>query len=430
MWKKMLKDVFPTMIALTLSGIYGIVDGIFVGRTGGETGLAAINLAWPLPAFITAVGAGIGAGGSVLYSNFRGGGKRTESRCVYQSTLAALIMGGILTTILLTILRDPLLHLFGARGAVLTEAVRYTRIIVLGSLFQILGTGLMPILRNQGMALDAMLGMVVGFFMNITINYILMFRFRMGIQGAAYGTVISQLLVTVLSVLRLIRAGQEKPGIRLDGSMIRRILKTGLTTFGVSLSPTAALVLTNFQCLRYGGETMVACYAAVSYIVFPVQGLLTGIGDGVQPLLSYYYGAEKEGEVRQLRRLAGILAVLLGAATALLSVVCAPYMGGWFGLSGETTGYFRVGMAISATAFPAIGIAKLNVACLNATLRTGMALAMTYLESLVVSPVCLLLFPAALRTKGIWISLPATACVMILIYNLKGRKMNDDKEKY
>ena len=73
MFRRIVKQALPTMIAFTMSGMYSVVDGLFVGKAAGDTGLAAINIAWPIPAVITALGIGIGTGGSVLYSNMRRG---------------------------------------------------------------------------------------------------------------------------------------------------------------------------------------------------------------------------------------------------------------------------------------------------------------------------------------------------------------------
>ena len=174
------------------------------------------------------------------------------------------------------------------------------------------------------------------------------------------------------------------------------IFKIGITAFGTSLAPTAALIFTNLQCLRYGGNAAVACYAAISYIVFPVQYFLTGIGEGVQPLISFYHGAKKETEVRAVKKIAYTAEIILGITAAAVTICMIPYIGGWFGLSAESKQYFSSGMLISSFAFLLTGTAKLNVSCLNAVMQTKKAVFMTYIESLAVSPICLFLLPGCL----------------------------------
>lgn len=302
MLKKVIKEAFPTVLAFTMSGMYSIADGIFVGKAAGDTGLAAINIAWPIPALITALGIGIGTGGSVLYSHYRGRGEKKVCENLFELTMTLLIGTGILATILLSLVQKPFLEILGAAGSVQTEAIKYTAIIIAGSILQVAGTGIMPLLRNMNQSLGAMLSMAAGFAVNILVNYYLMFRLNMGIRGAAFGTVTAQAVVVMAGCAILWKTGYRKWRLLWHRQYAADIFKIGITAFGTSLAPTAALIFTNLQCLRYGGNAAVACYAAISYIVFPVQYFLTGIGEGVQPLISFYHGAKKETEVRAVKK--------------------------------------------------------------------------------------------------------------------------------
>lgn len=145
MLKKVIKEAFPTVLAFTMSGMYSIADGIFVGKAAGDTGLAAINIAWPIPALITALGIGIGTGGSVLYSHYRGREEQKVCENLFELTMTLLIGTGILATILLSLVQKPFLEILGAAGSVQTEAIKYTAIIIAGSILQVAGTGIMPL---------------------------------------------------------------------------------------------------------------------------------------------------------------------------------------------------------------------------------------------------------------------------------------------
>lgn len=422
MFRRILKQAFPTMIAFTMSGMYSVVDGLFVGKAAGDIGLAAINIAWPIPAVITALGVGIGTGGSVLYSNMMGKGDREGCRRMFNTTATLLVLAGILLSLFLFLVRDPLLQILGAEGEVLEEAQKYTGIIIAGGVLQVCGTGITPILRNMNLSFAAMISMVTGFAVNIGVNYYLMFPMGMGIRGAAWGTVTAQLVVLVISVAVLLKAYKEKARPALEGKLAAGICRSGVTAFGVSLAPTVALIFTNWQCLRYGGNAAVACYAVISYIVFPVQYLLTGIGDGVQPLLSYYNGAGKPAELAQVRKTARAGAGVLGVITMAAVFICTPYLARWFGLSDEAAVFFETGMRISALAFLVTGFVKFNLSYLNAVLKTKLAVILTFAESLIVSPAYLFLLPVAVGMSGIWISLPATAVTMLVIYGILNRK--------
>ena len=422
MFRRILKQALPTMIAFTMSGMYSVVDGLFVGKAAGDIGLAAINIAWPIPAVITALGVGIGTGGSVLYSNMMGKGDREGCRRMFNTTATLLVLAGILLSLFLFLVRDPLLQILGAEGEVLEEAQKYTGIIIAGGVLQVCGTGITPILRNMNLSFAAMISMVTGFAVNIGVNYYLMFPMGMGIRGAAWGTVTAQLVVLVISVAVLLKAYKEKARPALEGKLAAGICRSGVTAFGVSLAPTVALIFTNWQCLRYGGNAAVACYAVISYIVFPVQYLLTGIGDGVQPLLSYYNGAGKPAELAKVRKTARAGAGVLGVIAMAAVFICTPYLARWFGLSDEAVVFFETGMRISALAFLVTGFVKFNLSYLNAVLKTKLAVILTFAESLIVSPAYLFLLPVAVGMSGIWISLPATAVTMLVIYGILNRK--------
>ena len=123
-----------------------------------------------------------------------------------------------------------------------------------------------------------------------------------------------------------------------------------------------------------------------------------------------------------MKRIARIGAGVLGAVTMTVTLVCTPYIARWFGLSEEAAVFFGTGMRVSALAFLVTGFAKFNISYLNAVLRARLAVLLTFAESLVVSPVYLFLLPAFTGMTGIWISLPATAVTMLVIYGMINRK--------
>ncbi len=414
MLKKILRDSLPTIISLTLSGMYSVVDGIFIGKATGDTGLAAINLAWPITAVITALGIGIGTGGSVLISHYRGKQDTEKGKKASDNTLTLLVLAGIGITILLFLCYPGLLHILGAEGEVYKEARKYSKIIVIGSLLQVLGTGLLPILRNMGMAVGAMVSMTTGLFANIGVNYYLMFEKNMGISGAAYGTVAAQGIVACISMILMCR--RQRIGGYLNKELSKHTVKTGITAFGMSIAPSVTLIFTNWQCLVYGGEEAVACYAVISYITFPVQYMLSGIGDGTQPLMSFYHGAGKKQEVAQIKRIAYILAGIIGTIAAVTAIALSPWIGGWFGLSSQASICFETGMKISALSFFMLGYVKFHTSYLNAVLQTRKAIFLTYGESFLVTPVLLYLLPLFAGVNGVWAALPATAVCMLLLY--------------
>lgn len=412
------QDCIPTVFSLLMSGLYGVMDGLFVGRAVGDAGLAAINIAWPIAAVITAVGIGIGSGGSVLYSNSNGKGEQERGEVVYHQTITLLFAAAMVLLIVLGFTYPAILSALGAKGDVYQKAVEYIQIIIFGAVFQVMGTGFIPMLRNRNLAFQAMVSMAAGMGVNGVLNYLLLFVVKIGIRGAAVGTIAAQFVVLVISSYLIY--GRQKVHLKVvwQHKMIGEILKIGISAFGLSLAPSIVLLFTNLQCLKYGGDAAVACYAVISYIVFPVQSMLMGIGDGTQPLMSFYSGAKKMEELRFVKKIASIAVVGMGAVFFVIVILVSKYIPDIFGMQMESQAYFGTGMAVSAVSFLFTGLAKFHISYLNATLQVKKAMQLIYGETIVVAPFLIFLLPYVFKINGIWLSLPGTQLIMLLIFNV------------
>lgn len=416
--KRIAQDCIPTVFSLLMSGLYGVMDGLFVGRAVGDAGLAAINIAWPIAAVITAVGIGIGSGGSVLYSNSNGKGEQERGELVYHQTITLLFAAAMVLLIVLGFTYPAILSALGAKGDVYQKAVEYIQIIIFGAVFQVMGTGFIPMLRNRNLAFQAMVSMAAGMGVNGVLNYLLLFVIKIGIRGAAVGTIAAQFVVLVISSYLIY--GRQKVHLKVvwQHKMIGEILKIGISAFGLSLAPSIVLLFTNLQCLKYGGDAAVACYAVISYIVFPVQSMLMGIGDGTQPLMSFYSGAKKMEELRFVKKIASIAVVGMGAVFFVIVILVSKYIPDVFGMQMESQAYFGTGMAVSAVSFLFTGLAKFHISYLNATLQVKKAMQLIYGETIVVAPFLIFLLPYVFKINGIWLSLPGTQLIMLLIFNV------------
>ena len=165
---------------------------LFVGNALGDNALAAINMAYPLTAFLQAVGTGIGMGGAVSYTISIGNKNEKRGNQFFGMSLILLVLAGILLTVLFLLGAPAVLHLFGATGEIETLGKEYLLYISYGAIFQVLGTGLVPFIRNMGSSVTAMAAMVVGFLTNIFLDYLFVWVLPWGMMGAAVATVIGQ----------------------------------------------------------------------------------------------------------------------------------------------------------------------------------------------------------------------------------------------
>ena len=146
--KTFFRYIIPSVLSFALSGVYAIVDGFFVGNSLGDIGLSVVTIAYPIVAFIQAVGTGLGMGGAIYYSIYRAEKKEHEARMFTAGALWLMLASSVILTVLVLLCYNPLLQLLGATGNMLAFAEEYIVIITVGTALQIFGTGLVPFIRN------------------------------------------------------------------------------------------------------------------------------------------------------------------------------------------------------------------------------------------------------------------------------------------
>lgn len=199
--KTFLKYVIPSVLSFALSGIYTIVDGFFVGNSIGDLGLSAVNIAYPIVAVIQALGTGIGMGGAIYYSINKAEKKEAEAKVYTAGALWLLIISSIILTCMIFFLNSPLLSLLGASGQLLSLGEEYIAVIAAGAALQVIGTGLVPFIRNHGGSFYAMISMIAGFVTNIILDYVFVWELEQGVSGAAWATIIGQGVTMLIALV-------------------------------------------------------------------------------------------------------------------------------------------------------------------------------------------------------------------------------------
>ena len=393
--------VFPAVFAFALSGIYAIVDGFFVGRSIGDTGLSAINIAYPVTALIQAAGTGTGMGGAVMYSVRLAEKRDSEAENFMKGVFFYLALTGILLTVILFPLTDPLLSLMGADGELMKPGREYLSVIVLGSVFQVFGTGVVPLIRNQGKSVQAMYCMIGGFVTNIFLDYLFVWVLRLGMAGAAWASVAGQ-AVTMAGGLLCMRGQKIPVGIpRQALSVFFSIWRIGLAPFGITMCPMISLLLMNRASLQYGGSEGVACYACIAYVITIMYLILQGVGDGSQPLMSRFYGEDNKKEVRITRTMAYAAAAVMGVALAVLLYWCRNGIGVLFGASETVSLAVGTDLYIFLAAVPFLAFLRGTTAGFYATEQTRFSYMIVYGEPIFLA-LLLPALPAWMGLKGVW----------------------------
>lgn len=424
--------VIPSMIAMLFSGFYSIVDGLFVGNSIGNVGLAAINLVYPIQVVLNATATGVGIGGSVLVSIYRGEGKeRDMEHSAMQTIILLLIFGAILPVFFLGT-KGIILNFLGAEGAIYKGADDYITTILIGGMLPVLGNGLNPIVRNQGKPIVATQNMVAGLVTNIVLDYVFIYKMNLGMFGAALATITAQGVVATMNVIYVVKLNHKN--FKMDYILpniakIKRIMKIAISPFGQTIVPSIIIILTNWKCIEYGGDGAVAIYSVISYVLACAQLLIQGIGDGVQPLFSYYFGANKERELHYVYNkaffLCSIFSVFLMVMTMIFSVQLAKY----FNISPELMNETALALKTTAFAYAFFGVTRVTSAYFYATNHTKFSNLLIYIEPIVIAPAMLWIFTELFGLSGVWMAYPAIQVILSSIsLVLKSPNMEHKKE--
>ena len=426
------RHVLPSMISFAFTGIYTIVDGIFVGLKVSDTGLAAINIAYPILAFILAIGTGIGMAGAIHIAIYKGQKEEDQALSVCGNTITLLILSGLLCTLILWPIRSWLLTVLGAEGIVFNYAQEYLNVILLGSVFHLTACGINPIIRNYNGSITAMNSMIFGFSANIFLDWLFVFHWNFGTAGAAFATVLAQVLSLIPCVIFFMKRKTFFKNIKfqLNAYLVKKIASASISPFALTLSPSISIVILNYACLTYGGTDVVACYAVISYIICIVQLLLQGIGDGVQPLIGQYYGAKNWEALHYLQNKSYLFSLITAILNFLVLYPLRHVMPYWFGASSASAELFAYGIHYFYIGQLFVSFIRVSISYFYAINQNLNASILIYGEILL-QTLFLLFLPQIMGIDGIWLSVAAAQFILLITaFFLVFRHSQDPAKKH
>lgn len=324
--KLILKYSLPAIASSLVSSVYNIVDQIFVGNKIGEMGNAATNVAFPLVMIVTTLAMTFGAGSAASFSLYLGQNEEKKAKSIVGNGMTMMILCGIvIATVSLTLLH-PMLTAFGGRGQTLEYAVEYTRILLFGFPFAILGTGASQLIRADGSPRYAMASMMSGAILNCILDPIFIFDLDMGMSGAALATVIGQLVSGIMIIAYFTRFKTFKLSIEdfaLKKNSILRIFKLGLPAGANQLAVTLVQIIMNNtlgyygELSQYGRDIPLACVGIITKVSAIFNSIIFGISQSTQPILGYNYGAKNYARVKATFKRAVIIVTGISIAAFL-----------------------------------------------------------------------------------------------------------------
>ena len=417
---RLLRFTLPSILMMIFTSIYGVVDGFFVSNVVGKVPFAAVNLILPYLQIIGGVGAMLGVGGSALVAKTLGEGNQEQARRYFTMMVYLMLeISVVFTAVGIAALR-PVAVLFGATEAMMEDCMTYGVIGLLFSLAlqaQYTFQSYLVVAEKPNFAL---LVVVLAGCTNMVLDYVFMARLGLGVAGAALATGLSECVGGLVPLFWFLSKKNTSAlrftKTRLEVWPMLKACANGASEMLTSVSMSITGILYNWQLMKYAGADGVAAYGVVMYAGFVFIGVYMGYSSGSAPIMSYHYGAGNHSEMKNVLKkslilLGGSALVLTGLAVGLARPISGIFVGYDPALWNMTVRAFT----ICALPFLVMWFNMYASSFFTALNDGGVSAAISFLRSLVLPVICILVLPRIWELDGVWYALAGSEILSVVV---------------
>ncbi len=311
----LLRLSLPAAVGMIVMALYNVVDTIFIGHAVGPLGIAGLTIVFPIQMLLMGVGMLLGIGGSSLISRSLGAGDIQKAERTLGNAISLSVILGLAFTVIGLADTSYWVRLFGASESIAPYAKGYLDIILLGTVFRIFAMSTNSLVRAEGNAKVPMFAMIIGAGLNIVLDAVFILKMDMGVQGAALATVIS-IMVTSSYIFFYYKFQSSTLKIRMVNlipyyGIIKEIIPIGMASFARSSASSFVMILMNHSLILHGGDMAVATFGIVGRVLMFVLMPLFSIGQGLQPILGFSYGARNGARALRAIKLSVIISTII-----------------------------------------------------------------------------------------------------------------------
>lgn len=407
-YKRLLRFIWPSIIMMIFTSIYGVVDGIFVSNYTGKTPFAAINFIFPFIMILAAPGFMLGTGGSALVAKTLGEGQNKKANRLFSLFCVTALIAGAVLTVIGFVLVPTVAKLLDADKEMMPYCILYGRVLVLGCVPQILhfvfeGFNVTAEKPSLGLKSTVAAGIT-----NIALDALFVAAFRWGVAGAAAATVISQCVSAAIPLVYFLRPNNSLLRITktsFDGRALLKACTNGSSELMSNISMSLVGMIYNAQLMKYFGEDGVAAYGVMMYVNMIFISAFIGYAIGTAPIVGFHYGAQNKSELNNILKksiiLLGIGGVLMFASGEIFASPLSKIFVSYDDDLLEVTVH---GFRIFSGSFLFCGYAIFGSSFFTA-LNDGVTSAIiSFMRTLVFELASLLLLPLVFEGDGVWYS--------------------------
>lgn len=357
--KAVFVNIIPSVISMLMVLVYNLADTYFIGKTNNALMVAAVSLATPAFLLFMAIGMLFGVGGTSLISRMLGQGRQKEAKNASSFCFWTGILVGVIGMVVILLAIEPVSKIVGATPATEVYVKQYLQIVALGVPFLIVSNTFSNIIRAEGNANKAMLGMIIGNLVNIVLDPVMILGFGWDVVGVAVATVIGNVSSAVYYIIHFCR-GNSPLSINIKDYRAGNQIATGILAIGIPASLNSILmstsnVLANRLMTAHGDMAVAGLGVAMKVNMVAVM-LLIGVGTGIQPLLGYNFGAGNRKRYFSILKFSLVLAISL---SVVMTILCYAGAGPMVRAFLEDADAYGLGMQFARTLIysgPVLGI--------------------------------------------------------------------------
>lgn len=414
-----LKYSIPAAISLLITAIYNIVDRIFVGNFNGTSALAGLSICFPLSYMMMAFGLTCSAGGASLFSLFAGKKEQNNMNRSFGNALILVIVSEIFLSLVLLLFSDPILKVFGVTATAYEYAVAYYKIVALGCLFQGLTLVFCDFLRVSGKPILGMCVTGIGAVTNIILDAIFVAVLNWGVTGAAWATVIGQILSAVFGASLVIKGYTKvkfnKKAFSFDFQLSKEIISCGFAFWIAQMAMGLISLVYNSQLGKYDGDTAISVYAVAASIMTFVIMPASGISQGIQPIIGNNYGAGNYKRVMNTLYQASAFSVGITCIIWVIVMFFPKEILLLFGASNEMLEIGVTGLRINFCITPILGFVMLVTTFFQSITKPIPSIVITFLRQILFLIPFIYIFPIIWGINGIFIAQPVSDALALAL---------------
>lgn len=424
MVKEFIKYAVPSALAMFISSLYTVVDGIFVGQGVGDMALAAVNIVLPFTVLLFGLASMFAIGGGSLVSKNIGAGKIEEAVNIFRQVFKFLLILSGIISIICVVFTEQIVRILGATDNLSGLAVDYLRFYAIFCIPNLIGIVLNSFVRNDGRPRLAMISTIAGAITNIVLDYVFIFPFGLGIKGAAIATGLGQIITVLILLPHFIKKiGYLSFGnVKLNSSDLKTFSMIGFPSFFAQLSYSIIVLIHNVMLIKSLGEVGISSYSIINYITTNTYMVLYGITLGVQPLISYNYGRKDGKKMLGFYKITCISSTLITGIFVVISFVFGKTLIGIFTSDPEISKIAYLALRVASFSYFAVGINLNTLVYFQALEKPKFSNLSCLLRSVVYLPISLIVLYYVFGTNGIWggtiLSEVLTLITIMLIANV------------